>query len=94
VLWRLSARDEAALDAYEAVDAGLYDRRELPVMCDGGQRTALVYVARRAAPGRPWPGYVEAVLAAARDWDLPPDYVQTLARWVPGAGAPDAGEAG
>ena len=83
VLWRLSPRDAAGLDAYEAVDAGLYDRRELPVTMDANRHVALVYVARRAAPGRPLPGYMEAVLAAARDWRLPSGHVQALARWLP-----------
>src|SRR5262245_62220206 len=30
VLWRLSARDLAAINAYESVDSGLYLRRRLP----------------------------------------------------------------
>ena len=81
VLWRLSPRDLAALNAYEAVDTGLYLRRTLPVTCAGIRRPALVYVARRSALGRPRPGYLAAVLDAARDWRLPQDYVQTLQRW-------------
>ena len=59
VLWRLSARDLAAINAYESVDSGLYVRRRLPVRCGGVQAMALVYIARRheratAARSSPW----------------------------------------
>src|SRR5260370_17793671 len=33
VLWRLSARDLAAVNAYESIDSGLYLRRRLAVRC-------------------------------------------------------------
>lgn len=98
VLWRLSPRDLAAVNAYESLDSGLYIRRMLPVRCDRRQVRALVYVARQHALGRPRPGYMAVVEEAAREWRLPEDYVQRLGRWAPsglsGACRKETGEVG
>jgi gamma-glutamylcyclotransferase (GGCT)/AIG2-like uncharacterized protein YtfP len=82
VLWRLGPRDLAALDAYEAVDAGLYRRRVLPVLADGRQTSAQVYVGRSSTPGRPRPGHLPLVIAAAQSWNLPAAYLDELQRWA------------
>jgi hypothetical protein len=82
VVWSLTPRDLAALNAYESLDRGLYVRRVLPVAVVGRRRPALVYVAPGRAPGRPQPGYQELVVAAAREWNLPEDYVQSLSRLI------------
>jgi cation transport regulator ChaC len=96
LLWRLAPRDIAALNAYESLDTGLYRIVTLPVRTEGRQVSAMVYVARTHTPGLPRPGYLEPVLAAARELAFPPDYVDALARWLPSAPrdrrAPDAGE--
>lgn len=81
VLWRLGPRDLAALNAYESLDSGLYRRRMLAVRRDGRRLQALVYVARERGAGRPRPGYQDVVVAAARAWSLPEDYISALARW-------------
>ena len=98
VLWRLSVRDLAAINAYESVDSGLYLRRRLPVHYDGRQVTALVYIVRRQGEGTPRPGYIRVVVEAARGWDLPERYIRSLRRWSPsgwrGARARDTGEVG
>jgi cation transport regulator ChaC len=98
VLWRLTARDLAAINAYESVGSGLYVRRMLPVRCGSRQARALVYIARREGEGTPRPGYIETVVEAARDWRLPEAYVRSLLRWSPsawrGARARDTGEVG
>ena len=98
VLWRLSARDLAAVNAYESVDSGLYVRRHLSVRCGAMQATALVYIARRRGEGLPRPGYIPLVVEAAREWQLPEAYIHALARWAPsrwaGARAKDTGEVG
>ena len=98
VLWRLSARDLAAVNAYESVDSGLYVRRQLSVRCGAMQATALVYIARRRGEGLPRPGYIPLVVDAAREWQLPEAYIHALARWAPsrwaGARAKDTGEVG
>jgi AIG2-like family len=98
VLWRLSARDLAAINAYESVDSGLYLRRRLPVRCGERQVTALIYITSRQGEGTPRPGYISLVVAAAREWELPEPYIRSLARWSPsgwgGARARDTGEVG
>jgi len=98
VLWRLSLRDLAAINAYENLDSGLYLRGMLPVRHGAGQRWALVYVARRRGQGTPRPGYIHLVVEAARAWDLPATYVSSLKRWSPsglrGTRAKDTGELG
>jgi len=80
VLWRLGPRDLSALNAYESLDSGLYRRRMLGVQWGGRFLRALTYVARTRHAGRPRPGYQSLVVAAARDWNLPEDYVGGLAR--------------
>jgi gamma-glutamylcyclotransferase (GGCT)/AIG2-like uncharacterized protein YtfP len=83
ILWRLTPRDLAALDAYEDLDSGLYRARTLAVRQGAGLRRARVYVGRSATAGRPLPGYQEDIVAAARDWDFPPEYIAELAGWLP-----------
>jgi hypothetical protein len=96
VLWRLTPRDLAAVNAYENLDAGLYLRRTLAVEFEGHRVPALVYLARRRREGRARPGYVTLVVEAARSWQLPEPYVQSLQRWSPsgwrGARMKDVGE--
>jgi hypothetical protein len=96
VLWRLAPRDLAAIDAYEAVDAGLYLRRRLRVRLGDRSAAALVYIARAAGEGRPRVGYLDLVLEAARDWGLPARHVRSLERWAStgwrGTRLPDVGE--
>jgi gamma-glutamylcyclotransferase (GGCT)/AIG2-like uncharacterized protein YtfP len=84
VLWRLTPRDLAALNVFESLESGLYRRTLLTMRIASRRARALVYVGRTRGEGRPKPGYLETVLAAARDWDLPPRYVAELARWAPG----------
>lgn len=84
VLWRIAQADIHALDRYEDVAGGLYDRWMLWVQHRGERRTALVYVGRSHAPGHARPEYCELVLSAARDWELPATYVADLARQLTG----------
>jgi len=97
VLWRLSTRDVAAINAYESVQSGLYLCRRLPVRLKLST-PALVYIARRGGRGTPRPGYMDQVLEAARDWGLPQPYIRSIARWAPsrwrGTRARDTGEVG
>ncbi len=96
VLWRLGARDMAAINCYEAVDTGLYIRRIVPVRHAAGLRPALVYILRRPGEGTPRPAYIALVVAAAGDWGLPERYIDTLQRWSQsgwrGTRAKDTGE--
>jgi cation transport regulator ChaC len=96
VVWRLTLRDLAAVNAYESVDTRLYLRRRVAVWLGRRRSAALVFIARRRGPGRPRPGYVSIVVDAARDWRLPAAYVDSLQRWSPsgwrGTRAKDIGE--
>jgi hypothetical protein len=98
VLWRVTPRDLAAINAYESLDSGLYVRRLLPVRRGDKRVAALVYIARREGEGIPRPGYIGLVVEAARDWGLPEPYIRSLRRWSPsawrGTRAKDTGEVG
>ncbi len=83
VLWRVTPRDVVLLNAWENVDGGLYRAEMLPVQSGGRRSLALVYIARPSGEGRPKPGYMELVLAAAREWNLPADYRRSLQCWAP-----------
>lgn len=89
VLWRVTARDLVALDIYEDVAGRLYRRETAPVHHGGKLLRAAVFVAGDLEPGRPRPGHQEAVVAAARAWKLPADYLRELESWL----APAAKEA-
>ena len=83
ILWDIGLADMRSLDRYENVAAGLYRKTTLPVLkAGGGTARALVYVGQGEG-GRAVPGYVESVLAAARDWDLPPNYIRALEHQLP-----------
>jgi gamma-glutamylcyclotransferase (GGCT)/AIG2-like uncharacterized protein YtfP len=81
VLWRVGPRELAALNVYESVASGLYRRCMMPVCQNGKRRAALIYLGLARVPGRPRPGYLELVVKAAHDWDLPNAYIRELARW-------------
>ena len=80
VLWRLTVRDRATLDAWEKVAARQYRACTMAVRQAGRRRLALVYVARPCGAGVPKPGYMELVVAAARAWQLPQAYITSLQR--------------
>jgi len=83
VLWRLTARDRATLDAWENTAGGLYRTEALPVRHRGRRSIALIYRAAPGGRGRPKPGYMELVIGAAREWRLPRDYISALQHFVP-----------
>jgi gamma-glutamylcyclotransferase (GGCT)/AIG2-like uncharacterized protein YtfP len=82
-LWRLTSRDRVTLDRWENIAAGLYRAEMLSVIAAGNRRRALVYVARPRPHGVARPGYMEIVVAAARECELPVHYVASLQRWLP-----------
>jgi len=91
LLWRLTPRDVAALNAYENLAGGLYRAVTMAVEADRRRHAALVYVGRGRACGRPGPGYLEIVTQAAHDAGFPPHYVRSLARQRAGTSAPRIG---
>jgi hypothetical protein len=96
VLWRLTPRDRAGLDAWESIASGSYRAATLAVHRAGRHQMALVYLARPCGVGRAKSGYVELVVAAALAWELPPHYVASLQQWLPahpiGSGVRKLGE--
>ena len=84
VLWELALDDIPALDRYEGVSGGLYTKAYLPVRTAEGVRRALIYLGRSTVPGRPRPGYLEAVLAAATAAQLPAPYIREIGGWLRG----------
>lgn len=83
LLWDIVFADMPALDRYESVASGLYDKLHQPVLTGGGARRALIYVARGQATGQPRAGYLEGVAAAAREASLPEDYIREIEAWSP-----------
>jgi AIG2-like family len=83
VLWRIMPRDRVTLDAWENVAGKLYRAKILPVRHAGRLRPALVYIARPCRTGLPKADYMELVVAAARAWQLPADYIASLQHWLP-----------
>lgn len=78
LLWDLALADVPPLDRYEGVASGLYIKAQQPVIADSGPKRALVYLGRGAPGGRPRPGYLEGVVAAARAAGLPEPYIRSL----------------
>jgi hypothetical protein len=91
LVWRLTPADRVTLDAWENVAGGLYRAETLPVAQSGRVSPALVYIARECPTGRPRPGYMELVVAAARLLELPADYIFSLEHWLPKDAADTAG---
>ena len=87
VVWDVAFADMPALDRYESVASGLYFKLMQPVIIERGARRALIYVARNPAIGQPRPGYLEQVVAAAREAGLPGDYLAEIEAWAPQSGA-------
>lgn len=84
VLWRIGPRDLAVLNAFENLDSGLYRRIVLPVRVEERRVQALVYIGHSRNGGRPRPGYLDLVAAAAREWNLPAAYIDNIGRFAPG----------
>jgi gamma-glutamylcyclotransferase (GGCT)/AIG2-like uncharacterized protein YtfP len=73
VVWQLTDDDLAALDEYEDVAADLYrqEKKQVRRLAQAKSLEAIVYVAVDQHVGWPRPGYLEAVVAAARHHGLP-----------------------
>jgi hypothetical protein len=78
VLWEITTPDEEALDRYEGVQKGVYSKNQMEVQCNGAGAVALIYVATNAQPGVPRPGYLEKVIAAAKERRIPIEYLAAL----------------
>lgn len=81
LLWEVGLADIRSLDKFEGVDKGLYVKLNQPVVQESGglgAKRALVYVGQGKPGGRPRPGYLEDVLAAARAASLPAAYLKEI----------------
>lgn len=79
VLYDLTDKEFAQLDAISGVDRGFYERFTVQVMTDAGEISAETYViSNPGGPFQPTAGYVRPILAGARDLGLPKDYISTL----------------
>lgn len=79
VLWKIGPMEIAALDRYEDIAGGLYRAVQLPIKYNERLLRALVYLANGDKAGPTPPGYIEKIVAAAKDWNLPAGYVDYLA---------------
>ena len=90
VLWDIALADVAALDRYEGVREGLYTKVLQAVVTASGAKRALVYLGANAGPGVARVDYLQAVIAAARQWELPPGALADLAKFSSRGAAGDA----
>lgn len=81
VLWRVTGAHLARLDVFEGLARRRYVRRMVRVEREaGGTLEAVTYVGLHATRGRAVRAYLEGtILPAARAFDLPDAYVETLA---------------
>lgn len=85
VVYELCDEDVAALDRYEGVAEGHYERRRVTVTtADGGTLDTLTYYANTDPAGSPPPSqrYLDALLRGARHHGLPAAYIAALERIV------------
>ena len=80
VLWSLTPANITALDVYEAVADGMYNKISLIVQIVGEQVEALVYIDPVCEPGQPESDYLQTILDGAAHFGLPPEYIASLAR--------------
>lgn len=82
-LWALSATDEVALDQFEDVTRGDYEKHRREVRTDRGPREALVYIDPRSEPGEATIEYRRRINRAVIEAHLPLDYVESQIRpWI------------
>lgn len=84
VVWRIEARDVAALDRFEGVDEGWYVKRIVPIRMAGATVSCLVYHGGDVSEGlRPRRRYFhEAVVGSALAWNLPARYIDGFSRFA------------
>jgi gamma-glutamylcyclotransferase (GGCT)/AIG2-like uncharacterized protein YtfP len=80
LVWSVTDADLANLDRYEGVRQGYYSRTTASVVVEENTVTAWIYVASDNTEGRPRPGYLERIIAAARLAGFPDAYVEELER--------------
>ena len=74
-LWIVTDDHLDALDRYEGVSSGLYERTTLTVEVGGRELEAIVYIAELQDDASPSRRYAERVLAGAELFGLPCSYI-------------------
>ena len=82
ILWDVALADVAALDRFEGVHEGLYVKALQSVVTAAGPKRALVYFGANGGPGIVRADYLAAVIAAARQWELPADALANLSAFA------------
>ena len=82
VLWDCALGDVRTLDKFEELASGLYVKISQPVIVPGGAKRALVYIGRSGEVGKARPGYMEQIIASAKEWALPEAYVAGMTRFL------------
>jgi gamma-glutamyl AIG2-like cyclotransferase len=82
ILWDVALADVAALDRFEGLREGLYVKALQSAVTQAGPKRALVYFGADAGPGIVRADYLAAVIAAARQWELPAEALASLAAFA------------
>ncbi len=81
LLWKISATNEASLDEREGVRFGTYTKQCMMVIDENGQeKLALTYVASNSETGSSKEGYLEKILSALSENDMPVPYVDEISQ--------------
>jgi len=80
VLYAVRKKDVKALDIYEGVRSGAYDKDILPVEFEGRTYEALVYIGEVVDEGVVKKSYAERINAGVKDAKLSPTYVSKYIR--------------
>lgn len=85
-IWTLRESDWFALDQYEAVSEGFYERilLEVEVGADRFKREVWVYLSIDRAYGRPSANYQRIVEEGGREIGLPSEHLRILESWAEG----------
>ncbi len=79
-VFRLSERDEEALDIYESVAEGMYSKEEIDIVTSSGLINCMVYVDPVQKPGKPKTEYVHRINQGVVSASLCPNYVRKYIR--------------
>jgi gamma-glutamylcyclotransferase (GGCT)/AIG2-like uncharacterized protein YtfP len=83
VVWSISVAHKLILDGFEGVEDKIYYEKIMQVSTDINELIdVLVYVATETLPGLPREGYLEKILKGAKNFGLPPLYIEELSKWA------------
>ena len=84
-VFRLGEGDEPRIDAFEAVDRGLYHKAMIEVNAAHGSEETLIYVPNEPLDGRIREAYLERCIQAAMELGLPDAWQEHLRGFRPSA---------